>query len=213
MRPEIVVFDIGNVLIGWQPDRFYDGVIGPGARQRLFAEVPLTAMNERVDAGASMQDEVQALARAHPEWRDEILMWHTRWADMVHPVIDHSVALLRALRGKGVPVWALTNFGVETYRIAQGRFDFLNDFDRAIVSGHHRVIKPDPRLYAILEDAAPVPPERLLFADDRADNVAAAIARGWRAHHFTSPAGWAACLVDAGLLSPEEAAAPGTDAT
>lgn len=124
---------------------------------------------------------------------------------MASPAIDHSVRLMAALQAKGVPVFSLTNFGIQTYVIAAERYPFLNAFDRDFISGHLGVIKPDQGIYEALEQSSGVAPDRLLFTDDRHDNIAAAAARGWRTHHFAGPQGWADRLVAEGLLSVEEA--------
>lgn len=205
MIPEAVVFDIGNVLLEWQPERFYDRVIGAARRRRLFAEVDLVGMNEGVDLGAPFAASVEALAVVHPDWGPEIRMWHERWFEIAHPPIDGSIRLLRALKARGVPVLALTNFGVETFDAAVERLPFLAEFDRAWVSGKMGVMKPDPAIYAALEAESGVAPGRLLFTDDRADNIAAAEARGWQVHLFDGWEGWAARLVAAGLLDKAEA--------
>lgn len=205
--PEAVVFDIGNVLIEWNPERFYDGHLGPEGRRRLFAEVDLHAMNAAVDAGAKFRETVEATAAAHPAWSDAILCWYHRWIEMASPRIEQSIALMRRLRGKGVPVFALTNFGIDSFAYAQTQYDFLNEFDHAYVSGHMGVIKPDPAIYAMVEAHCGLPPDRLIFADDRPENIAAACARGWQGHLFEGPQGWADRLVAAGLLTADEARA------
>lgn len=202
---EAVVFDIGNVLIEWQPERFYDAAIGPEARCAMFAEVDLHGMNDAIDRGGDFQGTIYATAERYPHWRKEIRLWHTNWIDMASPAIPHSVRLLRALRAGGVPVFALTNFGIGSFAYARTQYDFLNEFDRAWVSGHMGVIKPDPRIYELAEADCGLAPAALLFADDRADNIAAAAARGWQVHHFTGPEGWAARLVAEGLLNAKEA--------
>lgn len=203
--PEAVIYDIGNVLIEWQPERFYDGVIGAEARHRLFAAVDLHGMNDRIDAGALFRETIYETADLHTEWGDAIRMWHDRWIDMASPVIAPSLSLLRRLRSKGVPVYALTNFGIHSFAFAETQYDFLGEFDRRYVSGHMGVIKPDPKIYAMVEEDCALPPDRILFVDDRADNIAAARARGWRGHVFRDPQGWAAELVAQGLLTAEEA--------
>ncbi|MGB7242563.1 MAG: HAD-IA family hydrolase [Sulfitobacter sp.] len=200
-----VVFDIGNVLLEWNPERFFDGVIGPDRRAKMFAAVDLHAMNERVDLGENFTDTVYGTADAYPEWRSEIRMWHDRWIEMAAPAIDHSVRLMRALQGAGVPVFSLTNFGVQTYDLAAKHYDFLTAFDRDFISGHMQVIKPDPTIYQMLEAAAGLAGQDLLFTDDRADNIAQARARGWNTHLFEGPQGWADRLVAEGLLTPETA--------
>lgn len=201
-----VVFDIGNVLIEWQPERFYDAQIGPEQRRAMFAALDLHAMNERVDAGEVHRDVVYEVADANPTWRDAILMWHDNWIDMAGPVISHSVGLMAALQAKGVPVYSLTNFGVEPYVVAAETYPFLTQFDRDYISGHMKVTKPSAQIYAMLERDCGVPPSQLLFTDDRADNIAAAHARGWQTHLFDGAAGLAACLVGKGLLTETEAA-------
>jgi len=120
-------------------------------------------------------------------------------------VIAHSVRLMAALQTKKIPVFSLTNFGVETYALAETRYPFLRQFDRDFISGHMQVIKPDPRIYPLLEQGSGLSGEALLFTDDRAENIAAADARNWQTHLFEGPQGWADRLVTAGLLTPEEA--------
>ena len=205
MMIEAVVFDIGNVLIEWQPERFYDSAIGEARRREMFAAVDLHGMNDRVDRGANWQEMVAEKAAEHPEFEREIKLWHSNWLDMASPAIDHSVRLLRALRAKGVPVYALTNFGIQTFDYASEHYPFLKEFDRAYVSGHMGVIKPEADIYEMVEDDCGLAPEALLFADDRLDNIMAAMARGWQTHHFEGPEGWAARLVKERLLAPSEA--------
>ena len=204
---EAVIFDIGNVLIEWQPERYYDRVIGEERRRAMFAEVDLHGMNDRVDRGESFRDVIYETAEVYPHWREEIRAWHDNWIELATPDIPHSVKLMRTLRAKGVPVFALTNFGIESFAYAQTQYDFLNEFDRAFVSGHMGVIKPDVRIYEMVEEECGVPADRLLFTDDRDDNIAAAGARGWQVHRFAGPEGWAQALVSGGLLTEEEAAA------
>ena len=133
------------------------------------------------------------------------MIWHDRWIEMAAPVIDHSVRLLRALRKQRVPVYALTNFGIQTFAIAEPVYPFLSEFDRRYISGHMGVIKPEVRIYQMVEQDCGVPPEGLLFADDRIDNLRAAEARGWQTHLFDGPRGWADRLVAEGLLTKEAA--------
>lgn len=207
MTIDAVIFDIGNVLIEWQPERYYDRVVGEARRRALFSTVDLHAMNDKVDRGEGFRDVIYATAEAHPEFRDEIRQWHDNWIELAQPAIPHSVKLMRSLRQQGIPVFALSNFGVESFAYAQTQYDFLNEFDHPYVSGHMKVIKPDPRIYQMVEAHSGIAPDRLLFVDDRADNIRAAASRGWQTHHFDGPEGWAAALVAHGLLSPEEAAA------
>lgn len=206
MKIEAVVFDIGNVLIEWQPERFYDRVIGEDRRRAMFDAADLHGMNDKVDMGHPFTETIYATAEDYPDWRDEIRMWHDCWIEMASPAIDHSVRLMQALQTKGVPVFSLTNFGVGSYDFAATHYDFLRAFDRDFISGHMQVIKPDPTIYKMLEEVSGLRGESLIFTDDRADNIAAAQMRGWRTHLFKGPEGWASRLVQEGLLTECEAA-------
>ena len=207
MQVEAVVLDVGNVLLEWNPERFYDGRYGAERRAALFGAVDLHAMNERIDRGEEFERIVRDTARENPAFAAEIHDWHDAWIEMARPPIAHSVMLLRALRSKGVPVHALTNFGRETFAFAQTQYPFLTEFDGFFVSGHLGVIKPDAAIYEALEHGTGLDPATILYTDDRPENVEAAEARGWRVHLFEGPEGWAARLVEEGLLSEAEAAA------
>ncbi len=205
MRVEAVIFDIGNVLTEWQPEAFYDRELGEARRKALFAEVDLHAMNLDIDAGALFRETIYDWAERYPRWATEIRWWYDRWIELASPRIEGSIALLRALRTKGVPVFALTNFGKYSFEEALPKLDFLAEFDRHYVSGVMGVIKPDPRIYEMVEADCGIAPHGLLFADDKAENIAAAGARGWRTHQFESWQGWARRLVAEDLLTEGEA--------
>ncbi|MEM6886725.1 MAG: HAD-IA family hydrolase [Pseudomonadota bacterium] len=200
MKPQAIVFDIGNVLIEWQPERFYDAVIGKDRRLAMFAEVDLHFMNELVDRGENFTQTIYGAADKHPAWSDEIRMWHDRWIELASPAIDHSVRLMRALQSRDVPVYSLTNFGVESYDLAATYYPFLREFDMDFVSGHLKVTKPDNDIYRIVEDRSGLTGAALLFTDDRPENIAAAQTRGWATHLFEGPQGWADRLVAEGML-------------
>ena len=205
MKVSAVVFDIGNVLIGWAPKQFFDAAIGADRQQAFFDAVPILAANTAIDRGEPFPDTIIKLADQHPDWTAEITLWHTRWLDMVSPEITRSVRLLRALRRQNISVFALSNFGAETFEIAKERYPFLAEFDQHYISGVMRLIKPDPAIYAALEAGSGLAPETLLFADDLPENISAAAVRGWQVHLFDGPQGWADCLVAQGLLSQDQA--------
>ena len=201
-----VVYDIGNVLITWHPERLFDEVMSNrDARVEMFNTVDLHAMNDRIDSGENWKTVVYETAEQYPEYSDMIRLWHDRWLEMASPQIDWSVSLLRTLQEKNIPVFALTNFGIETFEFARKQYSFLDEFDQKFVSGHLGVIKPFPRIYEIVEESCGVAPENLLFVDDRQENVDAALSRSWAAHLFDGPKGWAQRLVNEGLLNPVEA--------
>ena len=107
--PRAVIFDIGNVLITWNPEAFYDRVFGKARRQALFDAVDLHGMNEEIDAGGPFQGTVAAWAARYPQWANEIQCWHDNWAELASPAISESWALMGKLQARGVPVYALTN--------------------------------------------------------------------------------------------------------
>lgn len=200
-----VVFDIGNVLIEWVPERYFDQAIGVERRREFFQQVPIIDANAAIDCGADFTGTLQQLALDHPQWETEIRLWQDNWLAIVGPAIPRSVRLLRALRAKGMSVLALSNFGVQPFEQAQNHYGFLTEFDERYISGHLQMIKPDPEIYAALEEGSGYAPKGLLFADDLPQNIAAAAARGWQTHLFKDADGWADCLVSHGLLSAAEA--------
>lgn len=202
---EAVIFDIGNVLIEWQPERYYDKIMPRAEREAMFAEVDLHGMNDIIDRGGSFRETIYDWAERYPRWRDKIRLWHDDWIEMAAPVIPRSLRLMQALQARGVPVFSLTNFGIGSFDYACTHYPFLRDFDRPFISGHMGVIKPEARIYEMVEQASNLSGAQLLFTDDRADNIAAAHLRGWKTHLFEGPAGWAARLVAEGLLTDAEA--------
>lgn len=199
-----VVFDIGKVLIEWNPDTFYEARLGPERARTFFAESGIEAANEQVDLGAPFHSTIAAQAAACPKWAEEIMLWHDEWLTMASPGIPGSARIMAALKGRGVPVFALSNFGAETFEIACEAYPYLKTFDQIFVSAHHRMMKPDPRFYDLLERGTGFSGADLIFADDRAENIAAAAERGWKTHLFTTPDGWGARLVSEGLVRPED---------
>lgn len=199
-RPEIVLFDIGNVLIEWQPERYFDTVMSVAKRKLMFATVDLHAMNDRIDRGGGFRQTIYQTARQYPEFADQIRMWHDNWLDLATPEIEQSVALNRSLRSNGVATAILSNIGRDTYELAAKRYPFLTEFDHHFLSGPLETLKPEAAIYQVVEDRLGIAPDRLLFTDDRPENIAAAGQRGWQTHHFIRPDGWADALASHGLL-------------
>ncbi len=200
-KPDAVVFDIGNVLVNWSPDQLYAELLpDPAARNRLFEAANLNAMNEQIDLGAPFRETIYAEADRHAKNRDLIRAWHDRWIEMFAPGIEGSWDILRRLRKDGVRVLALSNFGRESFEIAQAAYPVLTEFDRQFISGHMGVIKPDPRIYQMVEEETGLAGASLFFIDDRVENIEAAQARGWQGHVFSDPQRLAHALTEVGLL-------------
>ncbi|MEM9642517.1 MAG: HAD family phosphatase [Pseudomonadota bacterium] len=200
-RPKAVIFDIGNVLITWNPERLYDQLLPDRAeRDALFAEVDLHGMNDQIDRGANFRDTVYAHAEKYPHYADLIRVWHDRWIEMASPLIDGSWDILHRLRAQGTPVHALSNFGIESFAYAETQYPMLSDFDQRFISGHMGVIKPEVRIYEMVEEALGLQGADLFFTDDRADNIEMAAARGWSTYQFQTPEGLDAALRELGTL-------------
>ncbi|GHE01718.1 haloacid dehalogenase [Defluviimonas sp. 20V17] len=209
MNIRAVVFDIGNVLIEWQPHRHFDRKFGKPARMEMFTATNPLALHEAWDRGANFRTIVHDHAKRYPDFAEMILCWHDDWLEIVGPEIPGSIKLLRALRAKGIPVLALSNFGVENFALTENRYLCLTEFDRRYISGHLGTAKPDARIYEMVEaDCGAdwgIAPGQLLFTDDRPENITAAATRGWATHLFQGPGGLADRLVRDGLLTEKEA--------
>jgi len=198
-KPKAVIFDIGNVLIHWQPERFYDAVCGALRRRKLFETVDLHAMNDKIDRGADFKATVYQTAEENPAFAPEIRLWHDRWIEIASPSINPSVKAAQDLHDQGIRTMILSNIGRETYDIAARHYAFLHDFDDHFISGDLGTIKPEPRIFEIVEQETGIAPDRLFFIDDRSENVSSARERRWQAHQFEGFAGLQRALGAVGL--------------
>jgi 2-haloacid dehalogenase len=186
MRPPlIVVFDIGNVLLRWNPRNLYRKAFDDEARMERFLSTAL-AMDfvAHTDTAPDFAAAVEARAKAFPEFADELRLFHERWIETLGGPIDENVALLRRLKAAGRPVHALSNFAADKFALARELHDFLDAFDVAVISGHVGAVKPEARIYEILFERAGAAPRELLFIDDSPANVRAAEALGMPTIHF-----------------------------
>lgn len=198
-----VVFDLGAVLIDWDPRYVYRDLFPddePGM-EAFLADVTSGTWNHQMDAGKPWADAIAELVALHPDRRELIEAYWTRWSEMLHGDIPGTVAILRELRDAGVRLFALTNWSAETFPVARERFDFLGWFEGIVVSGEEGIAKPDPEIYQTLLDRYAVEAGSAVFVDDRAINVEAAAALGLRGIVFRSPAELRADLVGLGLLA------------
>lgn len=202
LRPSTVVFDLGNVLIGWDPYQLYRTLLPSDTEiKQFFDDVQIFAWNAEQDAGRPWNDAVAELSAQYPHYAHLIAAWHERWHETIAGPIDGTVEILRELRDDGVPLYALTNWSDEKFPIAQERFDFLDWFDGIVVSGTEEITKPDPRIYQILFERYDVDPAAAVFIDDSPANVAAATALGVTGLHYTDSAKLRGELADLGLIT------------
>ena len=179
------VFDVGNVLVRWDPMLLYRKLVPDDLeRSALFERVGFDAMNHRGDRGGKLQAEVEALANAHPSDAALVRAWWERWPEMLGPAIPETADMVRAAKVRGLHVAALSNFAADTWEIGQPMFPILQQFDTEVISGHVGHAKPEGRIYEIVEERLGLAGSQIWFIDDRPDNVAAARERGWHAVLF-----------------------------
>ena len=200
----IAVFDLGGVLIDWNPRHLYRKLFAgdDAAMEHFLANVCTTAWNSQQDAGRTFAEACASLKLEHSNHAELIDAWFERQDEMLAGPISGTVEILAELRARGVPLYALSNWSAETFPIAQKRFEFLQWFDGIFLSAEARTIKPNPRIYQHFFEAFAIAPNQTVFIDDLPPNVAAAAALGMHAIHFTDPAALRNELVKVGLLDP-----------
>jgi 2-haloacid dehalogenase len=198
----VVIFDLGGVLIDWNPRHLYRKLFnGDAAGMEAFlTEVCHHDWNLQQDAGRSFAEAEEEAIRRHPDKERLIRAWRARFAEMIPGALDDTVAILAELKERGTPLYALSNWSAETFPSQRPRFPFLEWFDGIVLSGEERVIKPDPRIYRALLDRYGVAAADAVFIDDSKKNADAATALGIHGLHFTSAATLRGELVALGLL-------------
>ncbi len=200
-KPVAAVFDIGRVLFDWDLRHLFAKLIEEPVQLDWFlAHVLTEEWHFQSDAGRPLAEMVPELRDRFPDHAPLIDAYRDRFNETIDRPIEGAHALVRRLHTAGVPLYALTNFGAEFFAGFRPTEPIFELFADIVVSGEERVAKPDPRIYEIAEQRFGHPPQALFFTDDNPANVAAARARGWRAHLFTDAAGLEAELVSLGLL-------------
>lgn len=197
-----VVFDIGNVLLRWDPRILGRRLIAdPGRLDRFMTTAcgpdHMAAFDRTDDCGAV----TEARARLHPEFAEELRAFNARWIETIAGPIEENVALLRRLKETGQPVYALTNFAADKFEQSRALWPFLDDFDVAVVSGREGLIKPERAIYERLVARTGHAPGELLFIDDSAPNVEAARAFGIETIHYAPGVDLARALALRGLVA------------
>jgi HAD superfamily hydrolase (TIGR01509 family) len=186
--PRNIVFDVGNVLIEWDPRHLFRKLFDDAARMEWFlANVFTSAVNVECDRGLAFADAVAMLTARHPEHAEAIRAFDARWPEMVPGAIAGSVALLDEVRRKGIPDYAITNFSREKFPLAAERFAFLRGFRMVVVSGEEGLVKPDRAIFELFLSRARLDAADCVFIDDSAANVAGARDAGMHALHFRDP--------------------------
>jgi len=200
-RPTAVVFDLGGVLIDWNPRHLYRSLFDDEAEmERFLAEVTTPAWNNEQDRGRPFADAIAQLTRDHPDRADLIEAYWDRWPEMLGEPFHETVEVLAALRATGIRLLALTNWSAETFPFAAPRYPFLDWFEAVIVSGDVELAKPDPAIFRLLVERHGLEPSGTVLIDDTIANVQAAAALGFRTIRFTDAAALKRDLGAMGLL-------------
>jgi FMN phosphatase YigB (HAD superfamily) len=201
MMPKAVIWDVGNVIVRWNPRTLYSQIFSdPAECDRFLSHVCTMDWHLATDRGVTFAENRVALVARFPEYADEIEAWEIRWWDMFSGAIPETEAAIEALHDASVPQYVLSNMSTETF---DGTFAMSPAFGRIadqVISGREGVIKPDPAIFQLACERFGLTPGDALFVDDGARNTDAAKALGFHVHHFTDPAALRPALEAAGLL-------------
>jgi 2-haloacid dehalogenase len=202
-KRSVAVFDLGGVLIDWNPRYLYRKLFDGDdhAMEHFLATVCTSNWNLQQDAGRTLAEGCSVLKSNHPAQARMIDAWMERNDEMLGGAIQGTVDLLAELRRRDVAVYALSNWSAETFPAAQKRFDFLGWFRGILLSGHVRLIKPDPRIFRLFLETHHIDPAQAVYIDDLQPNVEAATAQGMHGYRFTDPVALRSTLERVGLLS------------
>lgn len=199
---DTVVFDLGGVLIDWNPEYLYRKIFSEEAEMRHFlSEVCTPHWNAEQDAGRPVEEATKLLVEQFPEYEAEIRAYYGRWTEMLGGALTDTVQILEQLHRQGSHrLLALTNWSHETFPYAYSNFTFLHLFEGILVSGEEQLKKPDPAIYRLLMERYDIEPARALFIDDNLENVESARKEGLQAVQFTSASQLTAELKSAGIF-------------
>ncbi|RIJ37646.1 HAD family hydrolase [Pontibacter oryzae] len=198
-----VIFDLGAVLIDWNPHHLYHKLFDDEAEMHHFLENICTPdWNEEQDAGRPLREATNMLVERFPEHETNVKAFYGRWDEMLGGPINGTVDILKEIKAsEKYNLYALTNWSAETFPIAQERYSFLNWFDGIVVSGTEKDRKPFASFYHTLLNRYSVHPSEAVFIDDNLRNIKAAEALGITSIHFTSPENLRIALQEMGVLT------------
>ena len=202
-RPNTVVFDLGGVLIDWNPRYLYRKLFNGDepAMEDFLTNICSPAWNKQQDAGRSFAEGCASLRAIYPEASHHIAAWFERYDEMLAGPIQGTVDILSELRHRGVPCYALSNWSAETFPYAQRRFEFLEWFEGVMLSGRVRLVKPDQQFFRLFLKTFTIDPADAVFIDDLRPNVEAAIGAGMHGIVFGDPPTLRKELTKLGLIS------------
>jgi len=186
---ETVIFDLGGVLVDWNPDYLYKPIFNDDERMNdFYARICTPDWNEQQDEGRTLKEATEELVARFPHEEENIRLYYDRWEDMLKGPVDGTVEVFRKLKEKGdLKLYALTNWSAETFPVALNRFDFLHWFDGRLVSGEEKMRKPFRPIYETIIKKFNINPDTAIYIDDNARNLTVPKEMGIHTIHFTSP--------------------------
>ena len=201
MQVEAVVFDVGRVLYQWQLAHLFEKIVSdPGRLAKLLDEVVTEEWHFEADAGRSLAEMVPERIALYPDFEAEIRAYAARFNETIPGPVPGSHALVERLDARGMPLFAITNFGAEFWAGFRPTAPIFDRFGHIVVSGEEKLAKPDPAIFALAQGRFGKPAEAMLFIDDNRANVDAAASCGWQVHHFTQASALEADLASRGLI-------------
>lgn len=203
-----IIFDLGGVLIGWDPRLLYRKLFDDDASiDHFFHEIDFHAWNLEQDRGRTFEEGVAELTARFPHYAEYIRAYDERYPETLTGALEPTVQVLQKLRQAGYPLYALSNWSAEKYEYARTRFEFLNWFDLIVVSAHVQLVKPDPRIFELLLERTGRRAEECVFIDDNEANVRAANALDFQGIRFETAAQLTADLRKLGVRGLDSQAA------
>jgi len=198
-----VIFDLGGVLIDWDPVYLYQKIFDDiEEREYFLAEICSPDWNQQQDAGRSLKDATESLAAQHPEYEKQINAFYGRWQEMLDGAVEDSVKILEQIHNEGRhKIFALTNWSAETFPYALEQYEFLDLFEGILVSGQENLKKPDPEIYRLLLERYQIKAQQAVFIDDSLQNVTAARELNISSVHFQSSEQLAMELATLGVIT------------
>ena len=183
-----IIFDLGNVLIGWDARRLYNRLLpDPVAVDSFLEQIHFMEWNAKQDAGRPFREGVAELTKEFPQYAELIHAYDIHWEESLTGVYDETVAIVRELKLAGWQLSLLSNFSIEKFNLIRSKHDFLNLFDDLVISGEHKTIKPDPAIFDITLQRINRKAEECLFIDDSLENINTASKMGFHTIQFFSP--------------------------
>jgi 2-haloacid dehalogenase len=202
---QAIIFDLGGVLIDWNPRHLYRKLFDDdAAMEKFLSEICTPHWNEQQDAGRPFADAVELLVAEHPQYETHIRAYWDRWHEMIGGEIKPTVTVMTELKAAGYPLYGLSNWSAETFARARPMFEFFDWFEYLVISGEVKLIKPDPRIFELLLSKIGRPAHECVYIDDSAANVSAAGKLGLGAIHFSSAEQLRKELVGLGVIHTEE---------